>query len=114
MAFENTYTGNGSTTTYSFTFEYLEAADVKVSVDGTLTTAFTFPTVTSVQFNTAPANGTAIRIFRDTPVLTNKATFFAGSTIAADDLNNNFKQVLMSLKRLKALLMPIKLQLTQQ
>ena len=94
MAFENTYTGNGSTTTYSFTFEYLEAADVKVSVDGTLTTAFTFPTVTSVQFNTAPANGTAIRIFRDTPVLTNKATFFAGSTIAADDLNNNFKQVL--------------------
>ena len=94
MAFENTYTGNGSTTTYSFTFEYLLAAHVKVTLDGVATTAFTFPTVTSVQFNTAPANGSTIRIFRDTPVDTLQATFFAGSTIAADDLNNNFSQVL--------------------
>jgi hypothetical protein len=59
---ENQYTGNGSTVLYSFTFPYLEVADIKVSLDGTLTTAYTLANATTIQFNTAPANGVAIRI----------------------------------------------------
>ena len=40
------YTGNGSTTNYSFTFEYLKEAEVKVTLGGTATTAFTFANAT--------------------------------------------------------------------
>jgi len=88
----NTFTGNGSTTNYSFTFEYLEQADVKVTLDGTATTAFTFANATTLSFTTAPANGVAIRIFRDTNIDNLKATFFPGSAIKAEDLNSNFTQ----------------------
>ena len=52
---ESTYTGNGSTTNYSFTFPYLKTTDIKASINGTATTAFGFANATTVQFNTAPA-----------------------------------------------------------
>ena len=89
---QNTYTGNGSTTNYSFTFEYLKQADVKVTLDTAATTAFTFANATTLSFTTAPANGVAIRIFRDTPSDTLSSTFFPGSAIKAEDLNENFTQ----------------------
>lgn len=89
---ENTYTGNGSTTSYAFTFQYIDEDDIKVSLNGTLTTAYTLANATTVLFNTAPANGVAIRIYRDTNVDSLKATFFAGSAIRAQDLNEDFLQ----------------------
>jgi hypothetical protein len=89
---ENTYTGNGSTDTYSFTFPYLDAADIKVSLNGTPTTAYTLATATTIQFNTAPANGVAIRIYRVTDDAALNATFISGSAIRAVDLNDNFTQ----------------------
>jgi len=89
---QTTYTGNGSTTNYSFTFEYIKQGDVKVTLDTAATTAFTFANATTLSFNTAPANGVAIRIFRDTDINTLNATFFPGSAIKAEDLNNNFTQ----------------------
>lgn len=88
----NTYTGNGSTTNYSFTFEYLDQDDVKVKLDGVTTTAFTFANATTLSFNTAPANGVIIRIYRETNDTGLKATFFPGSAIKAEDLNDNFTQ----------------------
>jgi hypothetical protein len=91
---ENTYTGNGSTTLYSFTFPYLEETDIKVSLDGVLTTAYTLANATTVSFTSAPGNGVAIRIYRETNADTLQATFFAGSAIRAQDLNDNFNQVL--------------------
>ena len=93
---ENTYTGNGSLTTYSFTFPYLEESNVKVSLDGVdqLTTAYSFANATTISFNTAPANGVAIRIYRQTSQDAPPATFFAGSAIRAQDLNDNFLQQL--------------------
>jgi hypothetical protein len=91
---QNTYTGNGSTVLYSFTFPYLSTADIKVSINGTLTTAYTLANATTVQFNTAPVNGAAIRIYRDTPGDTPDATFYSGSAIRSQDLNDNFTQVL--------------------
>ena len=89
---ENNFIGNGSTTDYPFTFEYIEESDVKASINETLTTDFTFANATTLSFNTAPANSARIRIFRDTEIDTLKATFFAGSAIKAEDLNNNFTQ----------------------
>ena len=88
----NNYTGDGSTTNYSFTFEYLEQDEVKVTLDGAATTAFTFANATTLSFTSAPANGVDIFIYRDTNVDTVKATFFPGSAIKAEDLNNNFTQ----------------------
>jgi len=89
---QNTYTGNGSTVLYSFTFPYLEESDIKVSLNGTLTTAYTLANATTVQFNTAPTNGAAVRIYRETAVEDLQATFFSGSAIRAQDLNDNFLQ----------------------
>jgi len=89
---ENTYTGNGSTTSYALTFQYIDEDDIKVSLDGVNTTAYTLANATTVLFNTAPANGVAIRIYRLTNTDNLKATFFAGSAIRAQDLNDDFLQ----------------------
>lgn len=91
---QNTYTGNGSTVLYSLSFSYLDQADVKVSVNGTIVTNYIFATVSSIQFLTAPANGSTIIIYRDTYNDETTATIFPGSAIKAADLNNNFTQIL--------------------
>ena len=91
---QNTYTGNGSTVLYSFAFPYLATTDVKVSLNGVVTTAYTFANATTIQFNTAPANGAAIRIYRETSDATLQAVFSPGSSIRASDLNDNFDQLI--------------------
>lgn len=95
---QNTYTGNGSLTTYSFTFPYLEETDIKVSLDGVDTSAYTLANATTINFNSAPANGVAIRIYRVTNTDSAQATFFAGSAIRAQDLNDNNLQVLYAVQ----------------
>jgi hypothetical protein len=90
----NSYTGNGSTTLYSFTFPYLDTADVKVSLNGTVTTAYTFANATTIQFTTAPGAGVAIRIYRETDDTALEAVFSPGSSIRASDLNSDFDQLL--------------------
>lgn len=79
---------------YSFDFPYLKTEDVKVSLDGTNTTAFTLHTATSIQLNSAPSVGVKILIYRNTDVDTAKAVFSSGSSYRATDLNNNFDQSL--------------------
>ena len=99
---QNTYTGNGSTTNYSFTFPYLEETDIKVTLNGTLTTAYTFANATTISFTTAPGAGVAIRIYRDTDTDNLQSTFFAGSAIRAQDLNDNFLQNNYSVQEIRA------------
>ena len=93
---ENNYTGDGSTVLFSFTFEYIEATDIEVSIDNVTiaTTEYSLANSTTIEFNTAPATGTAVRIYRNTTVNEPKATFFPGSAIRAQDLNDNFEQIL--------------------
>ena len=91
---QNLYTGDNSQTVFNFTFPYLNTSDVKASLDGTTTTAFTVSDSQQVTFTTAPGSGVAIRIFRETNTDTLAASFFSGSAIRADDLNNNFTQIL--------------------
>ena len=91
---ENLYVGDGSTVLYSFTFPYITSEDVQVSLDGTLTTAYTFANVTTVEFDTAPLSGVAIRIYRDTQADDIENVFYPGSAIRAKDLNDNFTQSL--------------------
>ncbi len=112
---QTTAAGNGSLTSFSFTFEYLEESDVYVSltVDSTgskteltQTTDWVFANATTVSFNTigsatdwqettgAPKTGVTVRIYRVTNTDSAKATFFAGSAVRAQDLNDNASQLL--------------------
>ena len=98
------YTGNGSKTDYTFTFEYIDEDDVKVSLNGTVqaTTAYSFANATTILFGTAPAQDVEIRIYRDTDIDDLKSTFFAGSSIRAQDLNRNFEQNNFAVQEVKA------------
>ena len=90
---QNNYTQqNNSTVLYNFTFPYLKASDIKVSLDAVDTTAFTLANATTIQLNSVPAVGTKIKIFRETGVDNLTATFYAGSAIKSEDLNDNFTQ----------------------
>jgi len=97
------YTGDGNATK-AFSFPSYQEADVKVDVDGVIKTSGSHYNITSytttgggnVVFTSGniPTSPSLIRIFRDTDVDTAKATFTAGSSVRADDLNNNMTQIL--------------------
>ncbi len=93
---QNTYTGDNSTVLYNFTFPYLTQTDVKVKLDGVTqaTTAYSFANATTIQMNSAPGSGVKVIIYRDTDNDNKKATFYPGSAIKAEDLNNNIDQIL--------------------
>ena len=97
------YTGDGNATK-QFTFPSYQESDVKVRVDGVLKTTSTHYNITgytttgggNVVFTSGniPSSPANIRIYRDTNVDTAKATFTAGSSVKAADLNNNTTQLL--------------------
>ena len=102
---QNTFTGDGSNLgPFSFTFKWLESTDIKVTVAGVLKTAGTHYNLQSLNYATktggqvlftagnAPANGAAIVIYRQTDDADLTSTFYSGSAIRAQDLNNNFTQ----------------------
>ena len=102
---QNTFTGDGSNLgPFSFTFKWLEPTDIKVTVAGVLKTAGTHYNLQSLNYSTktggqvlftagnTPANGAAIIIYRQTDDSDLAATFYSGSAIRAQDLNNNFIQ----------------------
>ena len=91
---QNNFTGNGSTVLFSFTFPYLDESHIKVSLNGSDTILYTLANATTIQMNTAPANGVAIRVYRETELVDLNSTFFAGSAIRSQDLNDNFLQSL--------------------
>ena len=91
---QNTFTGDGTTVLFPFTFPYLATTDIVVEVDSVATTAYTLANATTVQMTTAPATGADVVIKRATNVDNLAATFFAGSTIRSQDLNDNYTQLL--------------------
>ena len=91
----NSYTGNGSTVDFSFTFPYLKSSDIKVSVDEvvqSLTTHYTLPNATTIRFGSAPGSGKTVKVYRDTGSAELAATFYPGSAIRSSDLNDNYTQ----------------------
>ena len=99
------YTGDGNATK-PFSFPSIQQSDVKVEVDGVLKTATTHYNITSytttgggnVVFTSGniPASPASIRIFRDTDVDSAKATYTAGSSVKAADLNANHEQLMFA------------------
>jgi len=105
-------TGDGNNNK-NFSFPSYQVSDVKVEVDNVVKTVSTHYNITSytttgggtVVFTSGniPTSGQSIRIYRDTDVATAggeydpKATFAAGSSVKAGDLNNNTKQALYAI-----------------
>jgi hypothetical protein len=99
------YTGDGNATK-AFSFPSIQESDVKVSVDGVVKTSGSHYNITSytttgggnVVFTSGniPASPASIRIYRDTDVDSAKATFTAGSSVKAADLNANHEQLLFA------------------
>ena len=105
------YNGNQGTGTnnaeYNFSFPTFKQEEVKVEVDNVvkdLTTHFTVPTYSSstggkIRFTTGniPTLSTQkVRVYRQTDVDAAKATFTAGSSIKANELNTNMTLLLRS------------------
>ena len=62
------YTGDGSTTVYSWDasdLSYIDSDQVKVKVNNVVSTDFTVTNNTTITFNTAPADGDSILIYLD-------------------------------------------------
>ena len=113
MATFDQHTQSGGAATRAFTIPSFTSDEIKVRVDNVLKTVTTHYTIASYTTNggtvtwtsgNIPANGSIIRIYRDTKILNNagsdvegKATYEAGSAIKKDDLNDNQKQVLRAL-----------------
>ena len=99
------YTGDGNATK-AFSFPSIQESDVKVEVDGVTKTTSTHYNITSytttgggnVVFTAGniPTSPAKIRIFRDTNVDVAKATYVAGSSVKAADLNANHEQLLFA------------------
>ena len=103
------YTGDGNATK-AFSFPSYKVEDIKVEVDEVLKTSGNHYNITSytttgggnVVFTSGniPSSGT-IRVYRDTDVDSAKTTFTAGSSIRAEDLNNNQTQLLYGIQEEK-------------
>ena len=93
---EHFYTGDGSTTDFTVSFTYLKDADVKATLDHVSTTAYTLPNAGILRFNTAPASGVAIRVYRDTDVDAARFVLAAGSSVKSNELNENYDQLLFA------------------
>jgi hypothetical protein len=104
---QNTFTGDGSNLgPFSFTFNWLKSTDIKVTVDGVLKTAGTHYNLQALNFTTktggqvlfiagnAPGDGASIVVYRSTDDSQLSSTFNSGSAIRAQDLNDNFSQIL--------------------
>ena len=100
-----TQTVGGNVDFGPFAIEYIDITDIKVSLDGvlqTLTTQYSIDSATStVTFVTAPTVGAVIRIFRETPIETAKAILAPGSSIRAQNLNDNTEQALFAIQEIK-------------
>ena len=85
MATIVTYTGDGTTTEYAVTFDYISRANVVVEIDG-VASPFTFVNDSTINITTAPASNAEIIIKRSTP-LTALVDFTDGSTLFEADLD---------------------------
>ncbi len=92
-----TSTGNRD---FSVTFPFMSTADLRVQLEGVTKSLNTDYTIvqsggsTVINFNTAPADASKIRIFRDTDIDNIQSTYQPGSSITSSDLNKNNTQLL--------------------
>ena len=96
------YVSDGVTDTFTFSFELLSPADVRVQIDSVDTaqddatnpwSVNSLSNPTAVVFDSAPAAGQQIRLYRDTNRAEVYKTFDNGPLVATD-MTNSFKKIL--------------------
>lgn len=87
------YTGDGSTTQFSITFDYQKESEISVTVDGVAESGLTFPSSSTVQLTSAPASSTLVRVKRTTDLSSREVDFASGSVLTEEDLDNSNIQV---------------------
>lgn len=98
----NRYSGNGSTTVFSYGFKILAQADIEVVVDSTvkgLTSDYTVSGVGvsgggSVTFLTAPANGTVVTLLRKQPA-SQLSDYVPNEAFSAEQLEKDYDKLVM-------------------
>ena len=102
------YTANGSVSIFAFPFRVIDLSDLRVYVDGVLTTAgivvdgINNPSGGSVTFTVPPVAGTVIRIQRTTSV--DRATdYVEGGQLSAQTLDNDFDRIVMMVQEVNSL-----------
>ena len=103
------YSGNGSQVLFTFEFEIMDESDIQVFLYDETTeqwvdqaNRFVFANLTTIEFLQAPPTPTNdqpnIWILRVTDLEAMIATFYPGSSIRAEDLNNDFDQLRLAIQ----------------
>lgn len=103
----NSYSGNGSTTVFPYTFKVFTASDMKVYLDGVLTTAYTISGVGvdgggNITFTSAPASGVVVLANREIPY-DREVDYQTSGDLLADTLDNDIDRVVCQVQQLSAL-----------
>jgi len=87
------YTGDGSTAAYAIPFSYRSTDDLTVTISGVETSAYTLDGAgTTLTFDTAPADQSAIEIRRYTSQTTKLVDYSSGSVLTESDLDTDSDQ----------------------
>lgn len=98
MAYSNvTYTGTGTLTNFTLPFQYLDKANIVVTVDGN-PTSFTWLNATTVVISPAPAVDTKVIISRSTEKQNLLVDFNDGSVLTADNLDTSNRQIFFAMQ----------------
>mgnify|MGYP001576084687 CR=1 FL=1 len=106
----NRYSGNGSTTVFSYGFKILANTDIEVVVDSTvkvLTTDYTVSGVGvsgggSVTFLTAPASGTVVTLLRKQPAA-QSSTYTTNEAFSSERVEKDYDKLVMQMQQAKEL-----------
>jgi hypothetical protein len=92
---EDLYEGDGVQTVFALTFSYIDADEVFVTVNG-VNTPYTWVagSTASVQLSAAPADGTVVRVFRNTKAFTVRHEFAGGVPFLPRYVDENNRQLL--------------------
>lgn len=94
------YTGNGSSKDFTFDFDYLSSDHIYVTVDGTLSTAWSLLNATTIRFDPAPADQVVIRIKRMTPYTERLVDFVSTGVLTEEDLDGSANQLFYLMQEL--------------
>lgn len=92
-----TYTGTGTLTNFTIPFQYLDKANILVTVDGN-PKSFTWLNDTTVVISPAPAVDTKVVIARDTEKNKLLVDFNDGSVLTADNLDTSNRQIFFTMQ----------------
>lgn len=89
------FNGDGSTKDFVIGFSYIETSHVKVTVDKQAV-GYTVDGVNKVvRLDAAPANGSVVRLYRETPLFKTYSDFKRGNAFGQSNVNNSFLWQLM-------------------